>query len=97
MTTYKGETLEPRQASLDEEGVIDKLDEIRGKMKELSEDYSTLIKELPVGVPLVLQDETGEYRTRLVDKPTGHFVNYYDLVFAMDAKTTKADLKALDL
>ncbi len=97
MTTYKGETIEPRVASLDEEKVIDKLDEIRGKMKNLSEEYSTLMKELPVGEPLVMQDEDGVHRTRIVDKPSGHFVNYYDLVFVMDAKTTKADLKALDL
>lgn len=96
MTTYKGETLEPRVADFDEESSIQRMLEIREKLKVLSTEYSNLIQSLPTKEPLVCEVD-GEHRTYIVDAPTGHFVTYRELDMVMDAKTTKADLKALDL
>lgn len=96
MTTYRGETLEPQLADEDEAAIIAKLEKLSEAMKDLGEKYQAQLEKLPRQVPLVVETEDG-YRTYIVDTPKGHFVAYRDSELAMNAKTTKADLKALDL
>ena len=94
MTTYKGETLTPYLAIDEELEVLNELLDLKAKMKELSERYSEVIQKLPRQTPLVHKVD-GEYRTVIIDAPTGHYVSYRELELTMDAKTTKADLKTL--
>ena len=94
MTTYRGETLEPEMASTEEAKIITKLEQISDAMKDLAEKHQKLLAKLPTRKPLVVEGDEG-FRTYIVDTPKGHFVTYRELEFAMNTKTTKADLKAL--
>ena len=96
MTTYKGNNIKPVIANNDIINKFNQLDVLHSQLKKLSSEYSELIKDLPLETPLVYFDGS-DYRTRVVDKPSGHYVNYYDLVFTMDTKTTKSDIKELNL
>jgi len=94
MTTYRGETLEPELASPEESRIIAKLEQLGDAMKDLAEKHQKLLAELPTQMPLVVEGDEG-FRTYIVDTPRGHFVTYRELEFSMNAKTTKADLKAV--
>ena len=96
MTTYRGETLEPKMALPEEAKIIAKLEQLGDAMKDLAETHQKLLAKLPTQTPLVVEGDDG-FRTYIVDTPKGHFVTYRELEFAMNAKTTKADLKALDM
>lgn len=96
MTTYRGETLEPEMASTEEAKIITKLEQLGDAMKELAEKQQKLMAKLPTQKPLVVEGDEG-FRTYIVDIPKGHFVTYRELEFAMNTKTTKADLKILEV
>lgn len=96
MTTYKGETIDPQLADEDQIRIINMLEIAGDRIKKLGEEYQRLLTELPSKTPLVSEID-GEHRTYIVDAPTGHFITYRSLDFAMNTKTTKADLKALGL
>lgn len=96
MTTYKGETIDPQMADEDEIEILTKIEKVSDRMKKLAEEYQRLLAKLPAKTPLVAEVD-GEYRTHVVDVPKGHFITYRENELAMNAKTTKADLKTLGL
>jgi len=94
MTTYKGEYLEPAVADGNQTAMINAVVKLDDQLKTLIEKRNELLSNLPKGSPLVVETEEG-HRTFIVDEPTGHYVTYRPLDFAMNAKTTKADLKEI--
>lgn len=99
MTTYKGETLDPvlvEDAAL--EGLLQRLINITEELKSLYEERDAILQGFPKNKPLVAEvtkDGLTEYRTFIVGTPTGHYVQYKELDFVMDAKTTKKDMQTL--
>ena len=94
MTTYKGEYLEPQEATFEQSDLINDILEIDDKLKNLVEARNELISKLPQKTPMVFEAEES-HRTIIVDVPTGHYVTYRPFDFSMNAKTTKADLKEI--
>lgn len=99
MTTYKSEQLTPNLGNDSQFQVINSILQLYAKIKELEEQKAELLTKLPKKTPIVLEieDEEGKnFRTFIVDAPTGHYVTYRELELSMNAKTTKADLKELE-
>ena len=67
----------------------------------MNERDMAALNESSSGTPLVAFVDVGEdepqVRTYIVGAPEGHFVSYRPLDFVMNAKTTKKDLKEVEL
>lgn len=96
MTTYKGEKLDPILPDAESVEVLEEILEIQESLKSDSARLQELYEILPYQTPMVVE-VGGEYRTFIIDTPAGHFVTYRQFDMAMNAKTTKADMKELDL
>lgn len=101
----RSQDLTPTLMTTEQHDTIQKILEIKAKMKELAEAKEFLLHKLPRQTPMVgkvlVRDEdrvpVSQTMTFIVDRPAGNYVKFPELDFTMECKTTKADLKVLGI
>ena len=99
-----GKQIPARQATEEETDKLTKIARIKNDLKKQYEELNELMLSLPQNEALVASipefNEDGHefvLKTQIIGQPKGHFVQYKELDFTMNAKTTKKLIKEMNL